>query len=49
MIERKDRYCYNCLYFNGEKGDDIQFCDEKENDVYEDYWCPRWFPKSNLE
>lgn len=34
-----EKCCGNCLWFNGEKGDDIQFCDEKEEYVRESWWC----------
>lgn len=31
--------CGNCFYFNGEKGDGMQFCDEREGYVHESSWC----------
>ena len=37
--------CYDCFYFNGEKGDKEQFCDYKEDYVYEDGYCYRWQKK----
>ena len=37
MMDKK--YCGNCFYFNGEKGDGMQFCDEREEYVHESSWC----------
>ena len=31
--------CGNCFYFNGENGDGIQFCDEREEYVHESARC----------
>ena len=31
--------CGGCIYFNGEKGDGIQLCDEREGYVHESSWC----------
>lgn len=37
--------CGNCYFFNGEKGDGIQFCDKKELAVREDDYCHKWMSK----
>lgn len=34
--------CANCYWFNGEELDGYEFCDEREEDVYEDGYCFRW-------
>ena len=41
--------CSNCFYFNGEEGDNIQFCDERECFVHEDDYCGKWMEKSFFE
>lgn len=45
MHERKDvspeHKCGTCLYYNGEVGDGMQFCDDKEIDVSDE--CPACF------
>lgn len=41
----EDKKCGTCLYFNGEVGDGIQFCDEKEINVSEHRWCIRYKEK----
>ena len=43
----EDKKCGTCLYFNGEVGDGIQFCDEKEINVSEHRWCVRYRSKDN--
>lgn len=40
-----NKKCSNCLYFNGEEGDGIQFCDEKEIYVSENNYCLKWKEK----
>lgn len=37
----KKNCCGNCIYFNGEIGDNEQFCDEKEEYVHEEGYCYR--------
>lgn len=37
-----NKKCSNCLYFNGEESDKIQFCDEKETYVSENSYCLKW-------
>lgn len=37
-----EKCCGKCFYFNGEKGDGIQFCDEKEIFVNERSYCYRY-------
>lgn len=41
MIQRakNNKCCGNCIYFNGEKGDGMQLCDEREGYVHESSWC----------
>lgn len=34
--------CANCYWFNGDEYDGYQFCDEREEDVYEDGYCSKW-------
>ena len=46
LLETK--HCYNCYWFNGEKGDGIQFCDDKEDHVHENGYCYRWREKLGL-
>ena len=41
----KEKCCWNCIFFNGEVGDGIQFCDEKESDVSEKSYCYRYREK----
>lgn len=36
-----ERCCGTCLYFNGEIGDNKQFCDEREIDVCDNGYCAR--------
>lgn len=38
--------CWNCFWFNGEEGDGIQFCDDKEDYVHENHYCYRWREKN---
>ena len=40
--------CWNCFYFNGEEGDNIQFCDDKEEYVHESAYCWKWKEKPGL-
>lgn len=40
-----DKYCYNCYWYNGEQGDEYQFCDDRENYVHENECCYRWRSK----
>lgn len=37
--------CSNCYFFNGEEGDNIQFCDEKQYYVQENGFCRKWMSK----
>lgn len=37
--------CGNCYFFNGEKGDGVQFCDKKEFYVRDSDCCYRWQSK----
>lgn len=41
-IEKK---CSTCREYNGEEGDGIQFCDEREIYTHEDSFCCEWFRK----
>ena len=34
--------CGNCLWFNGENGDGMQFCDERELYVHESGCCTHY-------
>lgn len=41
-------HCYDCYWFNGDKGDGFQFCDKKEIEVHENSCCcyfktTKWF------
>lgn len=38
--------CGTCLWFNGEVGDGMQFCDEKEMYVNENNCCIKYREKS---
>lgn len=38
--------CGTCLWFNGEVGDKMQFCDEKEMYVNENNCCIKYREKS---
>lgn len=40
-----EQICSNCIWFNGEVGDGWQFCDDKEEDVSENWSCYRWRKK----
>lgn len=42
LESHNEKKCGNCYWFNGEEGDNIQFCDQKEQDVYENGYCFRW-------
>lgn len=44
-INMDKKCCGNCFYFNGEKGDVMQFCDEKEIFVRETDMCIRYMAK----
>ena len=46
LLEAK--HCYNCYWFNGEQGDNIQVCDDKETYVHENGYCYRWREKLGL-
>lgn len=39
IIENSKDCCGNCCYYNGDIGDGIQFCDEKETDVSDKGYC----------
>lgn len=41
----KTKHCHNCYFFNGEEGDKIQFCDDREDFVHEKWTCYRWREK----
>lgn len=41
----ENQCCGSCLYFNGEIGDGVQFCDDKETDVQEGGYCFRYQKK----
>lgn len=43
--EKEKQCCGTCLYFNGETGDGVQFCDDKEIDVSESGYCSRYKKK----
>ena len=43
--EKEKQCCGTCLYFNGETGDGVQFCDDKEIDVSENGYCSRYKKK----
>ena len=44
-----NKYCYNCVWFDGEKGDGFQFCDEHECNTHELNMCYRWKEKLACE
>lgn len=37
-----EKKCGNCCWFNGEEGDDTQFCDKREFDIHESGYCYLW-------
>lgn len=49
MSDGLEMKCSNCYYYNGEKYDGFQFCDDREEDVYEDGYCCKWKRKDWLE
>ena len=45
IIERSQKCCGTCQYFDGEPGDGVQFCDERETETHENNYCGRWAKK----
>lgn len=42
MEYTNEQCCGNCVFYNGERGDGTQFCDDKEIYVAEHNWCVRF-------
>lgn len=45
----EEKHCWNCEYFNGEQGDNEQFCDERETYVHEDGYCYRHINRKEVK
>lgn len=41
--------CGTCYYFNGEKFEKLQFCDVKETEVLENWFCDKYKQKIETE
>lgn len=46
QANKKTCCCSNCFWFDGEEGDGIQFCDEKQREVSENGYCPLYKRRS---
>lgn len=45
----KDACCGNCLWFDGDETDNIQFCNDNEKEVSSKSYCYRYSSRADFE